>query len=75
MNTKHKADCKMAFGRKDSSCPRCQELIAGASPREGWQKSYFAAKHNREAIELEAIRSHDFKACEAKNIVCTHFDY
>jgi hypothetical protein len=31
--TKHSADCKMVFGRKDSNCPRCQELIAGSKPR------------------------------------------
>lgn len=35
-NTQHKADCRMAFGRKDPSCPRCQELLNGASPRLGW---------------------------------------
>ena len=29
---KHSIDCKMAFGRKDPSCPRCQELLYGANP-------------------------------------------
>jgi hypothetical protein len=33
MGTKHKADCSMVFGRKDPTCPRCQELLAGSAPR------------------------------------------
>jgi len=33
MNTKHKPNCKMAFGHKDASCPRCQELLNGAEAR------------------------------------------
>jgi len=32
--TKHSAGCKMVFGRKDPSCPRCQELLAGSKPRQ-----------------------------------------
>lgn len=32
MATKHKSDCKMAFGRKDETCPRCVELLNGAAP-------------------------------------------
>jgi hypothetical protein len=32
MSTKHKEDCKMVFGRKDKTCPRCQELLNGAQP-------------------------------------------
>ena len=32
MATKHSADCKMVFGRKDPNCPRCQELLNGAKP-------------------------------------------
>jgi hypothetical protein len=36
--TKHLVDCKMAFGRKDPSCPRCQELMAGSAPRT-WAQS------------------------------------
>lgn len=30
--TKHKEDCKMAFGRKDLTCQRCVELLNGAKP-------------------------------------------
>lgn len=29
---KHSLTCKMAFGRKDKTCPRCIELLNGASP-------------------------------------------
>jgi hypothetical protein len=46
-NTKHKSDCNMAFGRKDPSCPRCQELLNGATPRQGWgRKSRYTGKTN-----------------------------
>lgn len=31
--TVHASTCRMAFGRKDATCPRCQELLAGAAPR------------------------------------------
>lgn len=31
--TKHSPTCRMAFGRKDPDCPRCQELLQGAAPR------------------------------------------
>jgi hypothetical protein len=41
---KHSNQCKMAFGRKDKECPRCQELLNGAQPRSGWQKEYFEHK-------------------------------
>lgn len=32
----HKDDCNKAFSRKDPTCPRCQELLNGASVRRGW---------------------------------------
>jgi len=41
---KHKNDCEMSFGRKDPTCPRCQELLNGAPARAGWQKNYYAQK-------------------------------
>jgi hypothetical protein len=56
--TKHAADCKMSFGRKDASCPRCQELLAGAPARKGWQTEHFAAKSAREEQQKAAIRAH-----------------
>lgn len=36
--TKHNDSCTMAFGKPSihDNCPRCQELKAGATPREGW---------------------------------------
>lgn len=47
--TPHKHDCQMAFGRKDPSCPRCQELLAGASPRQApWFKR--AAEQRQQTI-------------------------
>lgn len=56
--TKHDGGCQMAFGRKDPACARCQELIAGAEPRGGWQKAYFANKARTERIQREASRKH-----------------
>lgn len=55
---KHSFDCKMAFGRKDADCPRCQELIAGAAPRSGWQKDYFSTKARHEQIQRASIAAH-----------------
>ena len=34
--TKHNATCTRAFARYDRNCPRCQELLTGATPRPGW---------------------------------------
>jgi len=70
-NTKHKPDCVMAFGRKDETCPRCQELLNGAKPRAGWSSK----RRQEEADRLQAIRNHNFAACTANNVVCTHFDW
>lgn len=67
---KHLPDCKMAFGRKDPNCPRCQELLNGDAPIKAWG----FAKRLEEQRTLAAIRSHDFAACARQNIVCTHFD-
>lgn len=68
--TKHKEECKMAFGRKDSTCPRCQELLAGAKPRAGWSDN----KRMFEAQSREYNRNHD---CKASNCgpVCTFGDW
>lgn len=32
----HKADCGRVFKKYDASCPRCQELMQGAEPRNAW---------------------------------------
>jgi hypothetical protein len=69
--TAHKADCKMAFGRKDATCPRFTELLAGAPARKGWNDAVRRAAASR----LEAIRTHDFAACERSNVMCVCFDY
>jgi hypothetical protein len=77
--TKHSIDCKMVFGRKDPACPRCQELIAEAAPRAGWQSSYFTLKAHNEQIEREAIRAHFAPggphATGKCGPICTAFDY
>lgn len=58
------------FGKKTVGCPRCDELLAGAKPVQGWG----AAAREREARVLRAIRNHN---CETANCgpVCTAFDW
>jgi hypothetical protein len=70
----HKAGCAMAFGRKDTTCPRCQELIAGAPARKGWQHDYFKAKKRAEEQRLDAIKNHDCKKSRC-GYQCTAFDH
>lgn len=72
--TNHKPDCKMSFGRKDSSCPRCQELIQGAPARDGWQKQYFSKKKKEEADRILAIRNHNCTTSGCAPI-CVAFDW
>ena len=67
---KHKSACKMSFGRKDPSCPRCQELLKGAPVRHGWGH----AKKVQEQRLIAAIRNHDCKKSNC-GIVCTAFDW
>jgi hypothetical protein len=78
-NTKHSPGCKMVFGRKDPNCPRCQELIAGAPARDGWQKGYYQLKAHNDAIEKAAIAAHFAPggphATGKCGPVCTAFDY
>lgn len=69
MNTKHSTNCKMSFGRKDPTCPRCRELLAGSAPR-----SWNVGKRSLEEKRLEAIRTHDCKKCGC-GPVCTAFDW
>lgn len=71
MSTKHSNTCTRIFRRYDLTCPRCIELASGASARPGWNDHKRAAEQQH----LAAIRAHDFRACEARNVVCTHFDY
>ena len=52
----HSDGCQMAFGRKDHSCPRCIELINGASPRArfGGRETFAQA----DARRVQEIRAH-----------------
>ena len=68
--TTHKADCKMSFGRKDPTCPRCQELLRGAAPRKGWG----AGRRERDAAFLRALKAHDCKMAGCGPI-CTFGDW
>lgn len=70
MKTKHDPSCKMAFGRKDPSCPRCQELLAGAPPRKGWNHT----KREQERRQIEAIERHDCRVSGC-GVVCTFGDW
>ena len=74
MTTRHSPSCTMSFGRPDcsGSCPRCNELRAGAAPRKGWG----AAKRSREAATLAAIRAHGFGNCKkCPRGMCVCFDW
>lgn len=73
VNTRHKTDCAMAFGRKDHSCPRCQELLAGSAPRGGWQGRYYA-KRETDAEFTARLKAHDCKKSGCGSI-CVHFDW
>lgn len=67
--TPHSETCKAAFGRKDATCPRCSELLAGATPT-SWGQSRRAMDMQRVA----EIRKHDCKRSGC-NVVCTFGDY
>lgn len=51
---KHSQGCNMSFGKKDSNCPRCVDLLNGATPRSSWHKAYYQQQVN----ESQAIRAH-----------------
>lgn len=74
IETLHNHDCKMAFGRKDPTCPRCIELINGAAPRDGWQKRYYAQKQINDERRIKEIKEHD---CSKSGCgpVCTFGDW
>lgn len=50
----HKSNCARVFNKYDSTCPRCQELMQGAKPREGWGNR----KREQEARDLRGISAH-----------------
>lgn len=66
----HKDGCKMSFGRKDATCPRCQQLMAGAEPRKAWG----AEKREAEERLSNSIRNHDC-ARSGCGVVCTAFEW
>lgn len=79
-NTKHNNDCKRVFKNYDLSCPRCKELAAGSSPRDGWQKSYYENKNNDAEYRSKAIaehyRDHENTCDYAKRgVPCVAFDW
>ena len=64
---RHSAGCKMAFGKKDSQCPRCVEMVNGAAPRAGWQKDHYTfAKQQERSIKC------DCDYCTKKIGLCTY---
>jgi hypothetical protein len=43
-NVMHSRYCKRTPRRYDYDCERCLQLIAGAKPRQGWQRDYVRRK-------------------------------
>ena len=70
MATKHSVTCNAAFGRKDATCPRCQELLAGAEPVR-WAGS---RRQRDDLARTREIRAHD---CNKSGCgpVCTFGDW
>ena len=58
------------FGRKTAGCPRCDELLSGAAPVDGWN-----VRKDREYARFQrALQAHN---CQKSNCgpVCTAFDW
>lgn len=77
MNTatvKHSPTCTMSFGRKDPSCARCVELLAGAPPRRwrGTDRKADEARQIRENREHFQSEKHRTGGCGP---VCTFGDW
>lgn len=72
--THHKPDCQMAFGRKDPTCPRCQELLAGAPAR---QAPWFKRAAEQRQQTLDGIHAH-FRSQKHLSggcgVICTYGD-
>lgn len=77
--TKHSNNCQRVFKNYDANCPRCQELINGSKPRDGWQKSYYSRKAQQEAQRTADIHEHFApNGPHARGVcgpVCTAFDW
>ena len=78
----------MVFGRKDSTCPRCQELLAGAEPRQGYGarqiisngKIVWQSKAQQEQAKSQEIHNHyqnHEQNCDyaKRGVPCVAFDY
>ena len=63
-----------AFGRKTPGCPRCDELIAGAAPRQLHWAERARTRREEEERRIREIREHDCKRSRC-SIVCTAFDW
>lgn len=74
VETLHNQDCKMVFGRKDPSCPRCVELINGATARKGWQADYYGNKKLEDERRSKEIKEHDCTKAGCVSI-CTFGDW
>ena len=61
---------QLIFGRRETGCPRCAELAAGAPAVKGWG----AARRESDARLIREIRAHDCKASSC-GPVCTAFDW
>lgn len=73
IRTAHKPDCQMAFGRKDPSCPRCQELLAGAQPiKWAWAEQ---AKKDRARAAFAPRTRHVCRPGSCSSVCCTHGDW
>ncbi len=69
----HANECKMVFGRKDTECPRCVEMLKGAPARSGWQQDYFKNKAQDEAQRLGWLKQH-LASCNC-GPVCTYGEW
>jgi hypothetical protein len=67
--TKHSCG-GVTFGRKTKGCPRCDELLAGATPTK-WGSTL--AKEREDAF-LKALRSHNCKS-HGCAVICVAFDH
>ncbi len=63
-----------AFGRRDASCERCQQMTQGVNLETSLGKA-LKTKAAFEAARDKGIKEHDFAACSKKNVVCTCFDW
>lgn len=71
---KHDNSCERVFKNYDLKCSRCIQLAAGAAPREGWQKSYYATKKRQDEVTRYELANHSCTNADGSrrcNIVCT----